>query len=52
MTIDAEYCATLDHTGKPISEYGKYIRWNNEIGSTPLLWEKVHLYDIKEEVHL
>lgn len=21
--VDAEYCATLDHTGKPIGEYGR-----------------------------
>ena len=21
--VDAEYCATLDHTGRPIGEYGK-----------------------------
>lgn len=22
LLVDAEYCATLDHTGKPIGEYG------------------------------
>jgi len=22
--VDAEYCATLDHTAKPIGEYGEY----------------------------
>lgn len=24
MKIDVEYCATLDHTGKPIGEYGEF----------------------------
>ena len=23
LYVDAEYCATLDHTGKPISEFGE-----------------------------
>lgn len=26
LRIDAEYCATLDHTGKPIGEYGQLTR--------------------------
>lgn len=28
--VDAEYCETLDHTAKPIGEYGKWlIAWHN-----------------------
>jgi len=27
ILVDAEYCATLDHTGKPIGEYGKCARF-------------------------
>ena len=28
ILVDAEYCATLDHTGKPIGEYGESIFYN------------------------
>ena len=25
LMIDAEYCETVDHTGRPVGEYGKGI---------------------------
>lgn len=44
LYVDAEYCATLDHTGKPISEYGEQLGalvWK-AVDCLLIIWDSYH----------